>query len=145
MRRIYHPWWKWEEVKYNMWGTTINRNEWLQKAIKLTKNHKLYGKWMIKVSNDWKYSCEHNLTAIDQNRRAWIGHAAVAYAIQCPEDIVREAWGYLTDSQRQLANNEADKVILFYERKNIRIYQNMGTQMLFKWNPRGSTSKTRTI
>jgi len=117
IERIYHPYWKWEEVKYNMWGKVDNRDYFLQKAIKFTGDHKLYGDFMVQVVNRWKYSCEHNLSNVTQNRRAWIGHAACALAFRCPEDIIREAWGHLTEEQQILANNEADKAIEYWEKK----------------------------
>jgi hypothetical protein len=101
-----------------MWGSVSNRKEWLKKAIEFTGNHELYGSWMIKVSQEWKYSCEHNLTDKSSNRRAWIGHAAVAFAMQCPEDITRQAWAFLTEEQQTLANLEADKAINLWERAN---------------------------
>lgn len=122
IKQIYHPYWKWEEVKFNMWGGVSDPDDYLQKAIEFTGNHKLYGKWMRKVTRDWKYSCEHNLTAT-QNRQAWIGHAAVAYAFRCPEDIVRMAWWKLTEKQRILANKEADKAIKYWEKNVYRIPQ----------------------
>lgn len=118
IERIYHPYWRWEEEKSNMWGTSKNREEDLQKAIEFTSNHKLYGSYMIEVTKKWKYSCEHNLTNLTQNRRAWIGHAAVALALDIPEDIVRAAWSHLTEQQRIDANNEADKAIKLWEEKH---------------------------
>ena len=48
------------------------------------------------------------------------GHAAVAMAIQCPEDIVRLAWGYLTGEQQDLANAAAQRAIEFWESKNAK-------------------------
>ena len=86
-------------------------------AIDFTGNHILYGMYMMKVADSWKYSCEHNLSFLGQNRRAWIGHAACAYALHLPEDIVREAWSNLTEEQQRLANNEADNAIKYWERK----------------------------
>lgn len=114
---IWHPYWLWEELDFNMWGSVDSRNEWLQKAIDFTGDHKLYGSWMVKVADNWKYSCEHHLTKMYINRKAWIGHAAAALAIQCPEDIVREAWGFLTKEQQDLANQEAQNAIEYWERK----------------------------
>lgn len=135
MRRIYHPYTKWEEIKFNMWGTVSDKNLFLKKAIDFTGNHELYGSWMSKVIKDWKYSCENNLTDTTQNRKAWLGHAAVAYAIQCPENIVREAWGMLSQEQKDLANNEAEKAIIQWEneRKNNELCSGMGTALLFDW------------
>lgn len=117
IKRIWHPYWLWEEVKFNMWGTPIDGEDMLKKAVKFTGDHKLYGKWMMKVVKEWKYSCEHNLSCLEQNRQAWIGHAAVALAFKCPEDITRLAWWQLTDRQRELANKEADKAITYWENK----------------------------
>lgn len=118
--KVYHPYFLWEEIKFNMWGKVDDKSAYLSKAIEFTGDWDLYGSWMIKVVNDWPISCENSLTDMSMNRRAWIGHAAVAYAIQCPEDIVRLAWGKLTDEQRILANGKADKAIKLWERMYIK-------------------------
>ena len=109
--RVYHPYQLWEEVIFNMWGDVGNRKEWLDKAIIFTGDHILYGQYMHRVVTEWPISCENALTDPQLNKRAWIGHAACALAIQCPEHIVREAWGKLSDEQRFLANKEADRAI----------------------------------
>lgn len=114
---IWHPYWAWEEVSHNMWGDVTKRGEYLKKAIEFTGDHDLYGSYMIKVADHWKHSCEHNLTKSNINKKAWIGHAAVALAIKCPEDIVREAWGYLSEKQQDLANMRAQEAINHWEVK----------------------------
>lgn len=128
IKRIYHPYFLWEEIKYNMWGSTENREEYLKKAVEFTGDHFLYGSWMLNVVNDWKYSCEHNLSNLEQNRKAWLGQAACAYAFKCPEDIVREAWNLLTDEKRYLANMQADKNILIWENRQC---QNDQLELMF--------------
>lgn len=145
--RIFHHYKKWEEIKYNMWGTVKEKEKYLKKAIKFTGNHKLYGKYMMRVVKEWKFSCEHNLTDTSQNRQAWLGHAACALAFKCSEDIVRKAWRYLTDKQRDLANKQAENAILYWEneRKNKRLYKELGKQGIFQWNTRPSFSKIRTF
>ena len=117
LKKIYHPYQLWEDYKAGMWRTVErkDREDLLAKAITFTGNAELYGSWMIKVIREWTKACEHNLTDININRRAWIGHAACCMAIQCPEDITREAWGYLTEQQRIDANLMADKAILKWE------------------------------
>jgi hypothetical protein len=112
---IWHPYTTWEEMQFNMWGNVKDRAQWLQKAIDFTGDHELYGSWMLKVIDIWPMSCEQNLTKLDTNRKAWIGHAAVALAIQCPEDIVRQAWGFLSDEQQRLANQKAQEAINKWE------------------------------
>jgi hypothetical protein len=100
-----------------MWGSVPNRAIALDAAIKFTGDHEVYGLWMMRVVKRWRYSCEHNLSDKSQNRKAWIGHAACAYAMQIPEDIIRKAWSFLSDEQQVLANKEADKAIKYWESK----------------------------
>lgn len=115
IERVYHPYWKWEEVMYNMWGSSPNKYEHLEWAIEFTGNAVLYGEWMMKVVSDWPHSCQHNLSNDQQNRKAWIGHAACAYANKCPEDIVRSAWSKLTRLQQDQANHQAQLAIEHWE------------------------------
>lgn len=133
---IAHPFWKWEEVGQGMWSTCNNKKEMLEKAIEFTGDHYLYGKYMKKVTEEWIFSCENALTDENINRRAWIGHAACAMALSCPQDITRKAWGYLTDEQRFLANKEADAAIRLWEKhyiKNKGLRKDVDGQMLFEW------------
>ena len=114
---IWHPFNELEEAKSNMWGSVSSRATWREIAILFTGNHELYGEWMMKVIDSWPKSCEHNLTK-GGDKRPWIGHAAVALAINCPEDIVREAWGYLSAEQQELANKKAEQAIEAWRNKN---------------------------
>lgn len=107
---IWHPFEILEEAKSNMWGSVSNRKTWVDMATAFTGNAELYGEWMKKVLIEWPKSCEHNLTK-GGDKRPWIGHAAVALAINCPEDIVREAWGNLTKEQQDAANKKAEDAI----------------------------------
>jgi hypothetical protein len=109
--RVYHPIREWEEIGFNMWGEATNPKAALEEAIGFTSDHELYGRFMERVVNEWPISCENALTDNSLNKRAWIGHAATALAINCPEDITRKAWGVLTDEQQLLANNAATRAI----------------------------------
>jgi hypothetical protein len=113
--RVYHHYLDWEENDYNMWGSVVNKKAYLEKAIEFTGDHKKYGRFMIKVIENWKISCENALTDYSLNRKAWVGHAACALALGCPEDITREAWGKLTDEQQLLANKKASRAIQLWE------------------------------
>tara|TARA_R110000851_G_scaffold187318_1_gene337091 strand:- start:4875 stop:5300 length:426 start_codon:yes stop_codon:yes gene_type:complete len=133
-KRVYHHYLKWEEIKTNMWGVVEDKKQWLEAAVTFTGNHELYGRYMLEVIEKWPISCENSLTNMDLNRKAWIGHAAVALAINCPENIVREAWGLLSNEQRLLANKKADDAIRAWERSYLKdrgIRQDVGEQMLF--------------
>lgn len=130
MKRIWHHYKKWEEVGAGMWdGASAEESRGhLSRAIKFTGDAKLYGSYMRRVIVEWPFSCEHNLTDIGQNRKAWIGHAATALAIGCPEHITRQAWGHLSKQQQDDANEQAQAAIEEWEnaRKNTRTPKDMG-------------------
>lgn len=132
-KRVWHPYDMWEEVKFNMWGKVDDNRLYLDKAIEFTGDHKLYGSFMMKVVNDWPYSCENALTDYHMNRRAWIGHAACALAIGCPENITRQAWKDLSYEQQYLANKEASRAIRAWENMYIesgKLRESMGGTLL---------------
>lgn len=119
IKRIYHPYWDWEEVGYNMWGGVADKESYRSVAVDFTGNAKQYGEHMVRVTKEWKKSCEHNLTTLSSNRQAWIGHAACALAFCCPEDIVRSAWRDLTPEQKDAANAVADRAIELWEKNHL--------------------------
>ena len=132
--RVYHPVDRWEEIPANMWGEATNPRLALEDAIAFTSDHALYGDWMMKVIQSWPSSCENALTDNSLNKRAWVGHAAVAMALNIPEDITRKAWSYLTDEQQLLANKAAERAICewsLHYAKDRGILQDMGGPMLF--------------
>jgi hypothetical protein len=134
--RVYKPISEWEEIKANMWGDVENAQKMLELAVSFTSNHALYGKNMMRVIKEWPNSCENALTDPNLNKKAWIGHAACALAIGCPEYITRKAWGYLTDEQRLLANREAERAIAQWVvsyTKSRNLCGKMGEQVLFDW------------
>lgn len=92
----------------------------LEMAIEFTGDYKLYGSFMEKVVNDWEFSCENALTDPGLNKRAWVGHAACAMALSCPEEITRKAWGRLSSEQQLLANKEADRAIRIWNENYIK-------------------------
>jgi len=120
MKRVYYNYKELEEYKKGMWCIVPigrKRKILLKKAINFTGDAELYGKYMLQVVDIWPISCEHNLTCRGMNRQAWIGHAAVCIALNCPEDITREAWRFLTKEQQDAANRKADEAIYLWERK----------------------------
>ena len=132
MKRIYHPYTKWECFKAGMWRAVSNRRRefYLKKAVEFTGNAELYGSFMLKVIDQWPFTCEHHLTETGSNRKAFIGHAAVALAFSCPEDITRQAWGKLSLQQQDDANEQARIAIEIWEhRHNERQARNILEQM----------------
>ena len=133
MRRVWHPYWLWEDWKAGMWNKlpASERTAMLQRAIEFTGDHELYGQWMLRVVREWPIACEHNLTDHSLNKLAWIGHAATCLAIKCPEDITRSAWGALTDEQQRLANKQAEHALAkwmeSYERQDSQLCIELAT------------------
>ncbi len=131
--RVWHPYHKWEEVEFNMWGRVKDRGSMLMSAIEFTGNHILYGKFMMRVVSEWPISCENALTDYYMNRKAWIGHAACALALNCPEDITRQAWKELSVEQQYMANKEAIRAISSWENHYIEseeLRRSMGVSLL---------------
>jgi len=134
LNRVYHPFCDWEEINFNMWGTVTDSKKFLKLAIAFTSDHKKYGRFMLRVITEWPISCENALTDYSINRKAWVGHAAAALAIGCPESIVRQAWSFLTDEQQFLANKEAERAIQIWEhnyRKSKSLRVDLDGEMLF--------------
>jgi hypothetical protein len=131
MQRIYHPYWNWEDYQSGMWRSVKGkeRDIFLQRAIEFTGDDHLYGSYMFRVVDEWPISCEHNLTDLNQNRKAWIGHAACCLAINCPEDITRAAWGMLTKQQQDDANEKAEQAIRLWERFHAKKNKSLCEQM----------------
>jgi len=117
--QVFHHYSKLEEVPAGMWQsiTGQRRSELLSEAIKFTGNAERYGAAMLLAVDEWPLSCEQNLTCSSLNRQAWIGHAACCLATGCPEDITREAWGFLSQQQQDDANAKADEAIAEWERR----------------------------
>ena len=106
----------------------------LQQAIDFTGDHERYGHFMRRVVLEWSRSTENALTDPHINRRAWVGHAACALAFRCPEDVVRQAWGYLTDEQKYLANQAADRAIVLWRNRYVAdkgMGKSVGQSVLF--------------
>jgi hypothetical protein len=124
IKRIYHPYEKWEEYHAGMWRKCdpVEEQELLPKAVEFTGDYKLYGSFMREVITNWPFSCEHNLSDLSLNRKAWIGHAATTIGINCPEYLTRLAWWQLTPRQQGLANIEADNTIKEWEMLFLKTY-----------------------
>lgn len=119
MKRVYKPYWEWEDYLNGMWRKVgpVEEEKFLSESIEFTGNHVLYGAAMIKVVFAWPNTMINTLTNTSVNRKAFVGHCACSFDFNCPEYIVRIAWKELTDNQRDLANNEAQKAINEWKRK----------------------------
>lgn len=117
MKRIFHPWTKWEEVGHGMWRviSAEEKEKYANQAADLMRDCDKFESAMRLASNQWIFSCEHNLSDISINRKAWIGHAGCCLELGSPEDATRMGWWFLNQEEQDKANNAADRVILEWE------------------------------
>lgn len=145
MKRIYHPYWLWEDYLNGMFNDSKLQNEddLIQKCTNLFSVPSAFDKACEMVINKWKISTKENLSNTSQNRNAWIGAACCSIIHNAPEYITRIAWANLTIEQQNIANRIAKKHILKYETRNRKLYSGVGKQMLLQWDSRRSTKAIR--
>ena len=114
MSKVQHPYGKWEDFHAGMYDLTRCLGD-SDLAGELLRNPDGLGEAMRDVLDVWPFSAEHHLSNVEENRRAWLGQAACCYALDVTSLATREAWGLLTDEQRDRANAVADTVILAWE------------------------------
>ena len=116
-KRVYTPYWEWEDWKAGMWETQKDDGSLLLLAIDFTGDYVEYGKSMVEAVTNWDRTMLNALTNYSLNQRAFVGHCGACLRHGLPEVITRKAWSHLTDKQRFYANREADKAILIWRRK----------------------------
>ena len=124
----YYHYTKWEDFIHGMYDEDKEgRSERVQKAVYLLTHLDLCYEQMFRVTQEWVYATEQNLTNSSINHRAFLGQSACSIWGDVHEDETREAWGILTQEQRYNANKVADQVfkkwVELYERKNNSNYQ----------------------
>ncbi len=129
MAQIYHPYWQWEDYA-NGFYRKVDKTKELENvhlALNLLSNEILFYSVAKEMVSKWVKSSEQNLTDDSINKKAWIGQASCCYSDGVPEYLTREAWGQLTDIQREKANFVADKVIseYFESKKGDTLWQNL--------------------
>lgn len=120
---VYHPHYRLEEHRYGMWRNVhevTRRAEYLRAATELMRNPIRFYAAMHRAVEEWPLSCEHNLTRPSVNRQAWMGHAGCCIEVGSPEDVTRQAWHTLTQTEQDAANDVADKVIAAWELKYLK-------------------------
>ena len=125
MKRIYHPYWKWEDYKAGLYDLDNFYNEQQTESMSLAAkeilcNSKYFLKTALKVISEWKHAAEVNLTNTSRNRQAWIGQASVCYALKIPEYITKYGWHLMTPEQQTEANRIADIAIKTWEENQLR-------------------------
>lgn len=114
MKRIYHPWDKWESFNAGFFNTTppngMKKDQAENMYQILLSDSNEFSIICQKIIKEWPYSCEHNLTNITLNRIAWMGQAALAYKYNIPASF-RGGYNLLSVEQQKRADEVALKYI----------------------------------
>jgi hypothetical protein len=120
MKRIYHPYWLWEDHKAGFYENCSGENkellvlkgiEMFNCEIKTTEN-------MLRVINEWKYSCEHNLTNESLNKIAYIGQSACCLYSNIPNKVTMEIWNKLEKNVQDRSNKIANDILNIWKQKH---------------------------
>jgi hypothetical protein len=113
MKRIYHPYWLWEDYKHGFYENSSgsNKEKHIEKCLELFNSKELTTEFMFRVVNEWKYSCEHNLTNEAMNKIAYIGQSACCLFASIPNTITMECWSKLSSEIQKQANEIAEKAL----------------------------------
>ena len=113
MKQVYVQYQYWEDYKNGMWRklSKSEESEHFERVLAFTSDYIKYGNAMKEVVKKWPNTMLNSLTNVSINRRAFLGHCACSYELNCPEYLTRKAWKYLTNQQRVLADNVAQQTI----------------------------------
>lgn len=120
MKRIYHPYWLWEDHKAGFYENCSGENkellilkgiEMFNCEIKTTEN-------MLRVINEWQYSCEHNLTNESLNKIAYIGQGACCLYSNIPNKVTMEIWNKLEKNVQDRSNKIANNILNIWKQKH---------------------------
>lgn len=120
MKRTYHSYDKWEDVKNGILDngfSEIETEELTNKAKRLLCNSKMFYETALKVITEWTYASEQHLSNTSRNRQAWLGQASCCMKYKVPEHITKYAWRMMTLKQQERANRIADDVIMLWEER----------------------------
>jgi len=129
MKRIYHPYTLWEDFRRGFYDNCsgLDKKEKIEKVIEMFSSKELTREFMMLAIDEWKYSCEHNLTNGGMNKIAYLGQAACCLYSDVPSTITMESWSKLTPEVQEEANKIANEVLEIWidRNKNIQLCLNI--------------------
>jgi len=119
MERIYHSYDKWEDHAHGFYDNVSGKNkpELIQAVVNLFSSDPQTRYFMKRVIDEWKYSCEHNLSNISMNRIAWLGQSACCLSNGVPSTVTMEAWSEVPLPFRERADKIANDLIQEWEER----------------------------
>jgi hypothetical protein len=113
MMRVYFHYSDLEEWSAGMWQIIGGKRKQANvlAAADLMRDASAFESAMMRALEEWPNSCQHNLTAEDTNRLAWLGHAGCFLATGSPEENTRCGWHTLNKQEQDIANATAQRVL----------------------------------
>lgn len=114
MTRIYHTWDKWECYPSGFYEKTspgnLSSTDCEKMYHDLLADERMFAKSCLRVTMEWKNSCEHYLTNPNMNRIAWMGQAALCITHGIPS-MFRGGYHLLNEPQQHRADQIALEAI----------------------------------
>lgn len=124
MKRIYHPWHLWEDFKHNFYGgsdTETKKDKTLKLYASLLRDLPRFEEALKTIINEWKHSCEHNLSNESMNRIAYLGQASCSLVYKVPHTMSMAGYNLLNDEEKIAADALAQKYLdLWLERYKVK-------------------------
>lgn len=73
---------------------------------------------MVKVIENWPLSSSQNLSNPNINKQAWLGQSACCFEFKANAYTTKISWSKLTNEQKILANESADKSYRYWAKIN---------------------------
>lgn len=112
VKRVFHPWWKWECYPSGFYSTDAPYGLTPDEARDFYRIFLSDLDWfdsaMDRVMREWPNSCEQFLTNTSLNRIAWLGQSSMCIATGVPS-VFRGGFRLLTIDQQNAANGAAQK------------------------------------
>lgn len=131
MDRIFHEYNKWECYKNGFYNNYTKKKYSIYKdmVIYVFSSQDITQKYMIKVLNEWHYSCENFLTNQNINKVAWLGQAACNIYGKVPNLATMAAWSDVKPIRQNISNMVASKLIdKWTKQKQLEIILKSGNQ-----------------
>ena len=113
MNRIWHPWHKWECYKAGFYETTppagMTSDQAREHYAEFLSSPR-FAEYLIVVTGEWGFSCEHFLTNESINRIAWLGQASMCRATSVPS-VFRGGFKLLPATEQAKANETAAQAL----------------------------------
>lgn len=120
MKRIFHSFDKWEDLRHNFYGGIMEykKDNTLQLYADLLRDLSKFEAALQIITRDWTCSCEHNLTNESMNRIAYLGQASCALLHQVPHTVSMGGYNLLTIEEKSKADNMAEKYLNIWLEKH---------------------------